>query len=770
MKITQKAANLRGDLAQLQVESLKLIALLAGVFGYVWLLWSMPPQYHGGSTPLSAWVGVGLLILGTSISLLLRERHLGIATHLLVWSILGATTCAMLTFPSPVTLYLFVAPVIFASVLLSQPVFLMVAVTAGFLILSVDLARMGAPLLSSGRPFPLQILALAIRSLSGGTGPPLAIITLATLSSWLSTRSLYTALTWFEHAYERARHNERVARDHQAELKRTLKALDEVTHRLERANYMLTMARDQAEEAQRLKQRFAQTISHELRTPLNLIVGFAELMTQSPEYYGGQLPGAYLRDLNIMHRNACHLQNLVNDVLDLARIEAAQMSILPEETDPAALLQEAVNTARSLVEARGLALHIEVEPNLPRLWVDPTRIRQVLFNLLNNAARFTEQGSVAVSVCQQGQEVRFAVADTGVGIASEDIPRIFDEFHQADGGTRRRHEGAGLGLAISRRFVELHGGRIWVESQVSKGSTFFFSLPMYCHDLPDLTGSRPSEVTRRPPVKASEEPILLVVTRSLSAAALLTRYVRGFRTVVAPDLEQARHTARQLMPQAVVVDRACEELDPAKLEMIAGEWELPGTPFMTCPLPGEEPLRQRLAVDGYLIKPVSRQNLWDVLRQFGEGVDKVLVVDDDQDFVLLMSRLLEDSPIRRYQTISAYTGREGLAMIRHHRPDLVLLDLMLPDMDGVQVIERVRTNLECQHIPIVIISAQDEMDHQMTLKGPMVIGKADGLKASEVVQWIQNVIDATTRKWTPPQGADGRGLMTNENRRKTPLA
>jgi signal transduction histidine kinase/CheY-like chemotaxis protein len=757
MKATYETPNLRDDLAQLQAESLKLIALLAGVFGYVWLLWSMPPQYHDRSTPLSAWMGVGLLILGTSVSIWLRERHLRMATHLLVLSILGATTCAMLTFPSPVTLYLFVAPVIFASVLLSQPAFLLVAVAAGFVILGVDLAHLRTPLFSSGRPFPLQMLAVVIRSLSGGTGLPLAIITLATLSSWLSARSLYTALTWFGHAYERARHNERVARDHQAELKRTLKALDEVTHRLERANYMLTLARDQAEEAQRLKQRFAQTISHELRTPLNLIVGFAELMTQSPEYYGAQLPSAYLRDLNIMHRNACHLQDLVNDVLDLARIEAAQMSILPEEIDPAALLQEAVNTARSLVEARGLVLHTQVEPNLPRLWVDPTRIRQVLFNLLNNAARFTERGSVTVSVCQQGQEVRFAVADTGVGIGPEHIPRIFDEFHQADGGTRRRHGGAGLGLAISRRFVELHGGRIWLESQVGKGSTFFFSLPAYESDLTALAGSRASKATRRPSVKASEEPVVLVVTRSLSAAALLTRYVRGFRTVVAPDLEQARHTARQVIPQAVVVDRACEELEPAKLEMLAKEWELPGTPFMTCPLPGEEPLRQRLAVDGYLIKPVSRQNLWDVLRRFGEDVDKVLLVDDDQDFVLLMSRLLEDSPIRRYQTISAYTGREGLAMIRHHRPDLVLLDLMLPDMEGVQVIEHVRSRLEYQHIPIVIVSAQDEMDHQMILKGPMMIAKADGLKASEVVQWVQNVIDATTRIRTPPQQGNGRG-------------
>jgi len=736
--------DLSDDLAQLQRESLKLIALLAGVFGYGWLLRSMPPNY-GVAAPPSAWVGTGLLILGAAISLLLKERRLRFATYLLVWAILGAAVCAMLTFPAPGTLYLFIMPVIFASVLLSPPAFLAVAATAILAILTVDLSRTGTPVLSGDRAFPFQPISLIVDSLSHNTGLPLTIIGLATLSSWLSTRSFYTALAWFWHAYERARHNERAARDHQAELKRTLKTLDEVTHRLERANYMLTLARDQAEEAQRLKQRFAQTISHELRTPLNLIVGFAELMTQSPEYYGGQLPTSYLRDLNIMHRNACHLQELVNDVLDLARIEAAQMGILPEETDPAILVEEAVNTARSLVEARGLALQTDIEPNLPRLWIDRTRIRQVLFNLLNNAARFTEWGNVTVSVCHQEGKVRFAVADTGVGIEPAEIPRIFDEFHQVDGSTRRQYEGAGLGLAISRRFVELHNGRIWVESQLGKGSTFYFSLPVRLAN-PTLFASNPSLDTNQQLSAAShEEPILLAVTRSLSAAALLTRYVHGFRTVVVPGLEQARHTVQQLMPQAIVLDKANEELDPVELEALVQTWGLPDTPFMICPLPGEEPLRQRLAVDGYLIKPVSRHSLWGMVRRFGEDVDKILVVDDDQDFVLMISRLLEDSRVRRYQVINAYSGYEGLTMIQHHRPDLVLLDLMLPDMDGTQVIERIRANAQWQNIPIVIISAQDEMDHQLILRGPIMITKKDGLKANEVVGWIQDVVNTQLR-------------------------
>jgi CheY-like chemotaxis protein len=405
------------------------------------------------------------------------------------------------------------------------------------------------------------------------------------------------------------------------------------------------------------------------------------------------------------------------------------------------------------VDARSLALYTKVDPDLPRLWVDPTRIRQVLFNLLNNAARFTDQGSITVSARRQGEEVIFAVADTGVGIAPQGISHIFEEFWQANAGMRRRHGGAGLGLAISKRFVELHGGRIWVESQIDQGSTFYFSLPAN-QTGPDIAlDNHPAGAIRPMSAKASQKPVLLVVTHSPAAAALLTHYVHGCQTVVIHGLDQARRAAQQLIPHAVVVDWASEELDPPRLKELALEWGLPHTSFIMCPLPGEERLRQQLAVDGYLIKPISRQSLWDVLRQFGENVDRVLVVDDDQDFVLLLSRMLEDSAVRRYEVVSAYSGQEGLAMMRHHQPDLVLLDLGLPDLDGLQVIERIRSTPAWRHIPIVVVSGQDEPDNREALMGAMMVAKANGLTPGEVVQWIQNVIDTTMQMWCSP--ADG---------------
>ncbi|NOZ29498.1 MAG: response regulator [Chloroflexi bacterium] len=721
MSATHEMSHLCDNLMQLRAESFRIIALLIGAIGYIWLTLLVWPV-TGESAPLEAWLGSLLLILSWGLGHLLRDRALSVASVLFTGGLLLAIACAVLAFRISQLSHLFILPVIFASVLMSQQAVFLIALLASALTIMINRSYLHTPFLSVD------------------TWLPIAVILLTTLASWLAARNLYIALAWAWNGYEQARRNERIARERQAELSRVLKALDEATYRLERVNYMLSLARDQAEEARRLKQQFAQTISHELRTPLNLIVGFTEMMAQSPEYYGAPLPPSYMRDLSIVHRNACHLQTLVNDVLDLARIEAAQMSLLPEEVDPAVLVQEAVNTARSLVETRGLSLHVRIEPGLPRIWVDSTRIRQVLFNLLNNAARFTEQGSVTVGVRKEAGNILFWVADTGVGIAPEDISRIFEEFRQADGSTRRRHGGAGLGLAISKRFVEMHGGRIWVESEVGKGSTFYFSLPITVQELAANDGSRPLTQEPIPSDQWGEVPILLTVTHSPSAAGLLARHIRGYRTVAVYSLEQARDMARQLMPQAILFDSSDEPIPAEHLEETAHSWGL-RVPFIACPLAGEGPLRQQLAVDGYLIKPVSHQDLWDVLRRFGENVTRVLVVDDDRDFVRLLSRML-DSPIRRYQVFSAYGGQEALDMIRLHRPDLILLDLMLPDMDGAQVIRRLRSSSQWRDTPIIIVSAQDELDHVEALGGSMVITKAEGLMPGEVLQWIQAILKA----------------------------
>ncbi len=468
------------------------------------------------------------------------------------------------------------------------------------------------------------------------------------------------------------------------------------------------------------------------------------MMTESPEYYGSQLSPAYQRDLNIVYRNARHLQGLINDVLDLARIDAAQMSITPEKIDPATLAAEAVDITRGLIEGRGLKLYTKFDPDLPQLWVDPIRIRQVLINLLSNAARSTEQGSITVNVRQEGKYIVFSVADTGVGIAPENLERIFEEFLQVDGSTRRRNSGVGLGLAISRRFIELHDGNIWAESQVASGSTFYFRLPIKPANPIKLSGKYlPAQTI------STEIPVLAVATKSIAAATLLTRYLHDFRTVIVPDIEEAQEAVRATIPQAVLIDQVDEAPGITRLGELAQEWELPGVPFISCPLPGEKQIGQDLKAEGYLVKPVSRSTLWNTLRQFGMDIDTVLVIDDDLDFVQLMSRMLEDNPVRQYRVISAYSGREGLDMVRLHQPDIVFLDLQLQDMNGFRFVEKMRSLPEQQSIPIVIISAQDSTDNQEILHGGMIVTKQEGLTPGEIVRWVQAITDIAVASSSP---------------------
>ncbi|MGC9348952.1 MAG: ATP-binding protein [Anaerolineae bacterium] len=707
------------NVTELRRSSLKVAALLmflAGYAGGVWAGW-----LSESSPPALVWGAISVMLIVPVACYLLWSQRLALAAHVLVWGFLCSMVGLFAAYPAPTTASLLVLPVVFAGLLLSQPMLFLVALSSSAAILVIG--RLHAE--SSA-----EMTSAAI------------IILLVAAATWLSGRNLYTALSWVWTGYERARVHEQEARETQAELKRALKALDEAAYRLRSASRVAMLARDRAEEARRLKQQFAQTISHELRTPLNLIVGFTEVMIQSPEYYGGSLPPNYLRDLGIVYRNACHLQDLIADVLDLARIEAAQMSLVLEKVAPRELVCSVADTVRSLAESQGLYLRASVPSNSADIWVDPTRIRQVLFNLINNAIRFTETGGVTLSVEQRESDVLFAVSDTGVGIAPEDMDRIFGEFEQIDNSTRRQNQGVGLGLAISKRFITLHKGRMWAESEVGVGSTFYFTLPsaeMPHEPVQDEALLRSIEASR---IESLEEPILLVVTRSPAAGTLLTRYIQGLRTVVTPDLEHAEQAVQQLLPQMVVIDQVSAPVDSERLVDMAQKWGIPQTVMVACPLPGEESWRRRLAVDGYLIKPVTHQSLWDVMRQFGEEIDRVLVVDDDRDFVLLISRLLEDNPVRNYRVASANTGQEALALLEYYEPDLILLDMILPDIDGAEVARQIQADDRLKEIPIVFVSAQDAMAYQDTMPGTMNVARSEGLTSGEVVKWIQALAES----------------------------
>lgn len=717
------------DLTRLRADALSALAWITGSIGYVCLIFLVWPITGTGAAFVS-WLGTLTLLVVSLLAILGGRRYQRAARYGFAAGVYLAAACGMVTLGEPTGAYLFLLPVIFASVLFNR-----------WFALANALIGIGLIVLLNG----------VVLEVSPWTTTPVlsvAITAIAAVASWLAAHNLFTALTWLSRAYTNAHHNERLARERQAELQRVLKALDEAHYRLRRLNGLLATARDQAEEGKRIKQYFAQTISHELRTPLNLVVGFAELMIESPEYYGSALPSPYLRDLRIIYRNARHLQGLVNDVLDLARIEAAQMSLILARVDPDELTREAVETVRSLVESRGLTLTTQIGADLPTVWLDATRVRQVLINLLNNAARFTPQGGVNVSVCALDTALHFAVSDTGIGIPPADLVRIFDEFYQVDGGSNRRQEGAGLGLAISRKFVGLHGGRMWAESVEGQGSTVFFSLPLTPPaEMVARTSTSLTAEVNEAQVGRDAERVLLAVTHSNSAVGLLSRYLPHYRVLAASELTQAQTLARQVVPQALILDSNCVALGAEELAEVGRAWGLLQVPVIGCPLPGEDPLRRQLAVDGYLIKPVVRQNLWDVVRSFGESVEQILIVDDNRDFVRLLRQMLTN-PLRPYRIESAYSGEEALAKLRLSPPDLVLLDLGLPDINGVQLVGILRAHPVWRSIPIVVVSAQDELDGLEVLQGALTVTKAGGLLPGDVLQWLGAVMGTPHR--SPP--------------------
>ena len=705
--------ELRTNLEYIREDTLGLIEIIAAVVGYVWLWLNVWPV-TGRNASLTAWIGSVLLLASAFVSYKIKHTSLRLASYLLVCSLLISIICAIGAFQSTILIFLITIPVIFASILLSQrSVFLVGTLTV------LSLVGIG------------QIPSITTSSFD--VFVPAAIVVLQTLASWLSARNLRTTLEWFSSAYQSSYTNEKIAREQGGELRRVLKALDDMTYHLERTNYTLKLERNQAQEARRLKQQFAQSISHELRTPLNLIVAFTELMAQNPEYYGTSLPPPYMRDLRIVYRNARHLQTLVNDVLDLAWLESAQVTMVAEEADIDALVRDAVNTARSLIEMRGLKLLLDIAPDLPNVWLDPIRIRQVLFNLLNNAARFTHKGYVTTRVRYEEGQIVISIQDTGIGIAPEDMPRLFQEFQQLDGTTRRQQGGAGLGLAISKRFVELHQGHIWVESEFGHGSTFTFTLPVAQAHQPVQDKPLPDAISNT----SADRPVVLVVTPSLSAATLLNRHLTGCRTVFVQNVEQIQTALPRLLPQLVVVDTVYQDLLPLLMKY----GQLVNIPVVTCPLPGEDVLRQHFRVDGYLVKPISLQNVKDTLHQFEQEIDRILIIDDDADFVRLLARLLNQS-VERYHVTYASSGTEGLALAKQFKPDLVFLDRQLPDMACEEVIEKIRA---VRHLPIIMISAQDQIDYSHVMNKPLSVSRSSGLIPSDVIQLIQDVLEMTRK-------------------------
>jgi signal transduction histidine kinase/CheY-like chemotaxis protein len=564
----------------------------------------------------------------------------------------------------------------------------------------------------------------------------------AAITMWATTRHLYITLSWAWENSTRADRNLEEARDYQGKLAAALRQIEEANYRLAQANHALDWARAEAENARQLKAQFAAHVSHELRTPINLVVGFAELMLNNPEAYSDiAIPPTYLPDLQALYRSAHHLQGLIDDILDLSQIDAHQMPLVKDLTEVNAIVQEAVATARPLLDRKGLSVVIELTPDLPMLNLDRLRIRQVLLNLLNNAARYTDAGGVTVRYFREGDDVVITVTDTGLGIRSDDLQRLFEEYHQLEPSVTRGRGGTGLGLAITRRFVELHHGRVWATSPgPGKGSTFGITLPIHADDLGVLPVPA-GGASRRVLTAAQTEPSVIVLDDDPSVVALFHRYLEGYQVVGAASEDDAVRLARRLGAHALVVDLAEADhlvdwhrcwLDVSRRQNLR---------IVGCPMPSGRRLARTLGLADYLVKPVSRDVLLATIHAVAPSARMICVVDDQPQMVNLLCRMLR-SDSRHYQLVRAYNGTEGLEIIRRCQPDLVLLDVLMPEVDGLTVIERMRDEPALATIPVIAVSARGAVEGIAPSTTRVMSVVHDGpLSVGRLLRTVQTTLD-----------------------------
>jgi len=453
------------------------------------------------------------------------------------------------------------------------------------------------------------------------------------------------------------------------------------------------------QEASKHKSMFLANMSHELRTPLNAIIGFSELLSDAtPQQFDDATRRRFLSQIVTSGK---HLLSLINDILDLSKVEAGQMDLRIEAVSIPDVVEQAVRTVEPLVTKKGIHLQAEAAEG-GMVHADPGKLKQMLLNLLSNAIKFTpEGGDVTISATRGPRAVELSVADTGIGIAEADQGHIFQEFHQLDGGPGRRHEGTGLGLALTKRFAALHGGDVKFHSKMGRGSVFTLTLPLEM---------APAEQEPEPLAVAKANangPLVLVVEDDASAAELLTRQLvsAGYRTAVARTGAEALAKAKQLAPAAITLDIILPGLDGWEvMTKLKGDPTTANIPIVVVSVVDNPELGMALGAMDYLIKPIDMKVLISRLKAFAPVKERlqVLVVDDDDASREWLARALEPAG---FDVLSASTGKRGIALARSRKPDLVLLDLMMPEVNGFDVVEALRTYESTRHTPILILTA-----------------------------------------------------------------
>ena len=471
----------------------------------------------------------------------------------------------------------------------------------------------------------------------------------------------------------------------------------------------LEVARDAANEASRTKSSFLANMSHELRTPLNAIMGVTEILQEDARELNRE---DQIEPLDRIQRAARHLLALINDILDLSKIEAGKMELVLESFLITAMIEDVMRTVEPIASKNGNRIVANCPAGTGSMYADQMRVRQALLNLVSNASKFTSNGTVTVSASRrqtgEGERIELVVADTGIGMTREQVAKLFQEFSQADSSTTRKYGGTGLGLAISRRFCQMMGGDISVESELGQGSRFIIALPARVGDADEP--ARTAEPTRHRSAAPSsrEAPLVLVVDDDQTVREVIGRYLErdGFAFAQAEGGREALRLARELRPAAITLDITMPDLDGwTVLAAIKGDPMLCDIPVVLVTIVDEKNRGFSLGASEYLVKPVDRDKLVSVLQRLSTPPgDQILVVDDDESSRSSLRVALEQAG---WLAVEADNGRVALARLNEMRPSAILLDLMMPEMDGFEFLDEIRHHDKWHNIPVVVITARD---------------------------------------------------------------
>jgi len=585
--------------------------------------------------------------------------------------------------------------------------------------------------------------------------PLSVLVILAAIVQWIHSGVMGTVVEWSWNTQRQTMELLSDTRERRGELASMFISLTEATRRNERTRHELAIARTQAEEARHIKALFAANISHELRTPLNLITGFSEMMVHTPEVYGDfRWPPSLRADLRGIYDSACHLMGMINDILDLSRIDADRLPLRLEACELEDLLQEASRTVSGLIKGKPVNIVMLPLPEMPTILVDRARIRQVIINLLNNAVRFTDEGTITISTMLQEDTYSISVRDPGLGIPEDQLAAIFEEFGQAKGAITSNRGGVGLGLAICRQFVHLHGGSIRAESTLGEGSTFTFEFPLPGRGTPASHLSYYAPEGWSPAIP--ENPMgrtALVLAPDAESARAMARIIPGYRCIPIADITALPEAIASEHPDGIILinDPLVPTLPGARdIWTAAARRDLP---IVHCEIPLSRVMTDQLGIARYLTKPVQQADLLSAIKQRQQPPESFLIVDDDAGFVSLIQRMLQTT-YPQATVRKAYTLAEAEQYLTSGAYDVLLLDVILPDGSGLTLIKDLQERGGLGAVHIIITSGSSYPEEMSRLRPSRVeLLRAGGFHDTQTGRYISALLQVHPPDYTRPAPA-----------------